>query len=71
MMPMGEIRDGHRVWKEAPHRHPLADYPGGPKDDVLAYGVLFRLADDGIVRPTNKVRNGQRVFESLIYKPKA
>ena len=72
LTPTGEFRDGHRVWEEAPHRYSLTEFPPGPRDDVLLYGMLFKLADDGVVRPTRRLRNGQRIFKSLSpYEPKA
>ena len=60
-----EVRDGHRVWREAPHRYSLSEYPPGLNDDVLLYGVMFQLVDEGRARPTHEMRNGSRVFERV------
>jgi hypothetical protein len=52
----------------------ILDFPPGPRDDACLYDRMWAAVERGILEPTTKIRNGQRVFRSLIYNtrdPKA
>jgi len=46
-----------------PYRCARSEYPPGRRDDVVRYDVLVCRADNGLLRPTNECRNGQRHVE--------
>jgi len=62
LVPTDEIRDGNRIWRQAPHRYSWLDFPPGPRDEIHAYGLMFEAADDGWLRPTNQIRDGGRLW---------
>jgi hypothetical protein len=45
----------------------ILDYPPGPRDDPRLYDRLWAAIEQGICEPTAELRNGQRVWRSLIY----
>lgn len=44
----------------------LRDYPPGPRDDPMMYGIQWAAVKQKVTRPMHKWASGQRVWKSLV-----
>ena len=51
------------------NRYSILDFPPGPRDDPRLYDVMWDVVEEGLIRPTERVVNGQRVFASNVRRP--
>ena len=49
------------------NEYSILDFPPGPRDDPRLYAVVRDVVEEGLIRPTKRMINDQRVFASNVY----